>query len=32
MSNKGRHEASDVEFLRVQSLKEPPNVGNAIPP
>ena len=31
LSSKGRHEAGDVEFLIVQSLKEPPNVGNITP-
>ena len=32
LSSNGRHEAGDVEFLIVQSLNKPPDVGNAIPP
>ena len=31
LSSKGRHEAGDVEFLIVQSLKESPSVGNVTP-
>ena len=31
LSSKGRHEAGDVEFLIVQSLKELPGIGNATP-
>ena len=31
LNSKGRHEAGDVEFFIVQSLKEPPGVGNPIP-
>ena len=31
LNSKGRHEAGDVEFLIVQSLKELPNIGNATP-
>ena len=31
LSSKGRYEAGDVELLIVHSLKNPPNVGNAIP-
>ena len=32
LSSKGRHEVGDIEFLIVQSFKEPPGVGNATPP
>ena len=32
LSSKGRHKAGDVEFLIIQSIKEPPDIGNAIPP
>ena len=32
LSSKGRHGAGDVEFLIVQSIKEPPGVGNTTPP
>ena len=32
LSSKGSHEAGDVEFLIVQTLKELPNVGNVTPP
>ena len=31
LSSKGRHEAGDIEFLIVQSLKELLGVGNATP-
>ena len=31
LSSKGRHEAGDVEFLIVQSLKVLPGIGNATP-
>ena len=31
LSSKGRHEAGDVEFLIVQSLKELPGIRNATP-
>ena len=29
LSNKGRHEVGDIEFLMVQSFKEPPGVVNS---
>ena len=32
LSSKGRRKAGDVEFLIIQSIKEPPGIGNAIPP
>jgi len=32
LSSKGRHEASDVEFIVFQSIEEPPSLGNATPP
>jgi len=32
LSSKGRHEAGDVEFLIIQSIMEPPDIGNAFPP
>ena len=32
MSSKGRHEVVDVEFLIIQSIKEPSGIGNATPP
>ena len=32
MNSKGRHEASDVELLIVQTLKKPLSIGNTTPP
>ena len=31
LNSKGRHEAGDVELLVMQSINEPPNIGNATP-
>lgn len=32
LSSKGRNKVGDVEFFIVESLKEPPDVGNATSP
>ena len=32
LSSKGRHKASDIELLIVQSLKKLLSIGNTIPP
>ena len=32
LNSEGRHEAGDVELFIVQSFKNPPSVGNTIPP